>query len=493
MSKLYILPLAMLFCLFLIPNVNAQNQIWYDDFTRDVFTPWVNYGTGMGISAINGYVTMDGISNNGGMIRNITFLLSDFDYFSEIRISDGALFWYYINFKDNTGSTLQFSISTDTPTLPNFRLIINYNGTQYNSSLTPSNYSEWKKVSIKRVGNFVNFTYNTQSLIYNLPIQYPVTSIDHHLILNSDSSIRTDNSNLNGFISIPSKNYTWSQDTTCFTDGLPTGSAGSCSPENILVDSRCIAGSVSAWIKTEILGYPLETCGGTVRLKGYVPAINLTVDQNYTDCIDKTTLYGYYYGYSGGDLASGIAYGSASQLCECWSIFTVYGRLHIECQWALNQKAVDFGNGTSAMVYCDNGVTSRWCKENYYTYLDFNCSEVSIYCTYGCDIPSGSCTYFNETTGYNQPTSITGFLNTGSNLLLSPVVIWTIILFVIAFISETALAKGGVKTGGKVIAGVVVVGITIFALFGIYPRWLLVVEIVIVALVIGLFVKKKGE
>jgi len=489
MSKLYVIPFLLMFLFLIVPNVNAS-KIWSDDFTRDVFTPWINYGSGISISSINGYVDFRNY-NDGGMNRTFPNSLTDFNYsFDSISPTIYEVFYNEIKFKDESGAILQFRIDEY---LGSWVLKISYNGTQYNSSSITPNYTSWKSVNITRIGNFVKFIYDGYSVSYNLPIQYPVSSIDHHILMSVDYQItQIDNSYLYGYISLPANNYTWTVDTSCTSESVPTGSSVICVPDSFQVNNKCIEGSVSAWIKSEILGYPLETCSGTMRLKGYIPSTNLTIDQNYTECIDKTTIYGYYYNYLAGDTVSGYGQASVSQLCDCWSIFTLYARLHAECQYGLNQKIVDFGNGTIKPIYCDNGET-RWCNGNYFTYLDLDCTQISKYCQYGCDPSLNDCMTFNQTiTNPTQPTDITGFLNTGTRMFMSPITIWTIILFVLAFGSEMMLAKNGVKTGGKIIAVIMVIGVTLLAIFGIYPQWLLIIEFVLVALIIGIFIRKKG-
>lgn len=92
----------------------------------------------------------------------------------------------------------------------------------------------------------------------------------------------------------------------------------------------------------------------------------------------------------------------------------------------------------------------------------------------------------NDTTGPTRPISD---LNTGIqsfiNILTTPVVIWSVLIGIIGVMVEKMT-----NTGGKAMLIIFILGFNILALFNVIPRYLILIEVVILAVIFGL--KMKG-
>jgi hypothetical protein len=236
--------------LLLVKSVGAQQLIFYDDFTRDVFDPWSAWGE-VNITAVPGVVyfhtnTYGRWDFTASISRNFT-PLGDFEYYFRIfpylDTSICCLIFRTI-FNDTRGGSLEFVL--DTLNYPPAKIWITYNGTQYNSTLIgtiPISYymNRWFSVKIIRRGNYVEFTWlnETEDIIasvsYNLPpiLIYDVTSVEH--LAGSFSRTYFDDATLYGtppqHISVTKIcRETWNQ---------PYGWLA-CSPENIEIPSNAV-------------------------------------------------------------------------------------------------------------------------------------------------------------------------------------------------------------------------------------------------------------
>jgi hypothetical protein len=190
--------------LLLVKPVSAQQLIFYDDFTRDVFNPWSAWGE-VDITAGVVYFHSTGGGNNftASISRSFT-PLGDFEYYFRI-VPCGTGLWcspiFRTIFNDTEGGSLEFIF--DNWNVPNWMptIAIKYNGVQYNSTVIPIVYYQMtpdKKfiVKIVRRGNYVEFTWFNEtddsviaSVSYNLPsiLIYNITSVKHLVGGNSNT------------------------------------------------------------------------------------------------------------------------------------------------------------------------------------------------------------------------------------------------------------------------------------------------------------------
>jgi hypothetical protein len=91
-----------------------------------------------------------------------------------------------------------------------------------------------------------------------------------------------------------------------------------------------------------------------------------------------------------------------------------------------------------------------------------------------------------------SPTSMLGFIGSLVAVITSPITLFSILLLILAVGIEIVASRNGANLHGKGAIIILLVGATILSIFGIYPRWFLVLEAVIVFIAIGFLVKKTG-
>lgn len=506
-----------------IHQVNALPLVWYDDFTRDVFTPWVDSGGYISISAVRGNVEWYSgiISSSIDSHMNRTANVIDFDYTFDFSTGCAAI-WntctFETTFIDAGGLPLTFFVYYDY-FLPTKTLAIKYNGTQYNSTTFFPALNVVYRVNITRTGNFVKVAwYNSTptaagsgAVQYNFSQQASITKVVERYasstnLIGSPPSAIIDNTTLYGTPSLPTAYYTYTADSMCFGDFLNIGSLGNCIPDSILIPSDCI--NTTSFMLGKILANPKAVCAADtdrVEVTDYNPlALYPLSNASYTwnKCIDNQDTYKYYNNYSAGETATGMAEALVSGYCTCWTNFQVYGRLHVEC---FRQKSVidfTFPNGTTAHVYCEPSV--RWCTDNGVSHLDYDCNTIFEVCVYGCNPVTLQC---NPTTvippelAVNwtspEPTvcNVTEMRATGTAWALpfcTPLFWMMLIMLVISGVLGYGVTRIGASSeiGSITFVSSILMFSLLYLMYGVFPTWLGIIFILAEGMVLTYLLQK---
>jgi hypothetical protein len=171
---------ALAFFLFLLPTVKAQ-LVFYDDFTRDVFEPWIPYGSDISISAVNGYVSASPLNSTpSGMYRDFA-PLTDFKYSMKYLAGGAGSYPYLADVKFEGGSAnLTFRFEKALQNYVGY-LRIYYNNTLYNS--TQVVMGDTQNLTIERIGNFVKFNSYISNVPYSVSYLLPTQSFVSRIYL----------------------------------------------------------------------------------------------------------------------------------------------------------------------------------------------------------------------------------------------------------------------------------------------------------------------
>lgn len=171
---------ALAFFLFLLPTVKAQ-LVFYDDFTRDVFEPWIPYGSDISISAVNGYVSASPLNSTpSGMYRDFA-PLTDFKYSMKYLTGGAGSYPHLMDVKFEGGSAnLTFRFEKALQNYVGY-LRIYYNNTLYNS--TQVVMGDTQNLTIERIGNFVKFNSYISDVPYSVSYLLPTQSFVSRIYL----------------------------------------------------------------------------------------------------------------------------------------------------------------------------------------------------------------------------------------------------------------------------------------------------------------------